>query len=362
MSQPVSIVTELYEPNLGGQESRFARLAEALAARGRQVTVYTSDHTGGTLPTESLVNGVKVVRYVTLSGYVRNGSRGLYPLARYWRATRRLLHQLLAYPGSVWVNEMPIVHMLGTEDDPGLVVDWCEYPTYWKVNPLARRLIRRFGRRTANSEPVADHLRSLRPGGTIDVVWTPVPSPTGPPPSREMGTVLYVGRIVGHKNIGALAEAVRQFNGNGGAHARLLIAGEGPDRPALERRFGSNGHTQFLGHISEAEKLRLIRSSWLVAIPGTREGLPTCAAEATVCGTPLLVSGSFRNSCGEFTRKNDLGVVARGTQAADFLEALRSVDVPSWDRWAARSTVFKSLYDPEANVRRLEAALDRRAS
>lgn len=77
---PVSIVTELYEPSVGGQESRFARFAEALAGRGREVTVYTTDPTGGTLPRQSEVKGVRVNRYVTLTDYVRNGSRGWAPL------------------------------------------------------------------------------------------------------------------------------------------------------------------------------------------------------------------------------------------------------------------------------------------
>jgi glycosyltransferase involved in cell wall biosynthesis len=359
VSQPVSFVTELYEPSVGGQENRFARFAEAFAARGRDVTVYTTDHTGGTLPAESVVNGVHVVRYISLRGYVQNGSRGLAPLARYCRATHRLLARLLSEPGPVWVNEMPVVHMVRTPDAPGLVVDWCEYPTYWKVNAFARRLLRRASRGTAVAQAVADHLQAVRADVTIDVVRSPVPAPSGPAPDREMGTIVYVGRIVGHKNIGALAEAMRRYNGNGGPHGRLLIAGDGPDRPALEREYGGSDGIQFLGVVTGSEKRRLIRSSWLLAVPGSREGFPTVAAEANVYGTPLLASGSSRNSTGEFIRANDVGVIARGVRPSDFLEAIRSVDDRSWDRWNDRSTQLGGLYDPELNTRRLEATLDR---
>lgn len=359
MSRPISIVTELYEPNLGGQETRFARFAEALAARGRKVTVYTSDHTGGSLPTETVSKGVHVVRHVVLRDYVRNGGRRLAPLVRYWRATRRLLRELTGTSGTVWINQMPVVHLLGTPDSRGLVLDWCEYPTYWMVNRFARRLAGRFRKGTAVSQAVADHVRGVSPGASIDVIRTPVPAPAGPAPDRQVGTIVYVGRIVAHKNLGALAEAIRQFNRNGGPHARLLIAGDGPDRSSLEQKYGGNGQIQFLGVVDEAEKNRLLRSSWMVAVPGTREGLPNVAAEATVCGTPLLASGSPRNSCGEFIRTNDLGVVASGTGAADFLSALHSIDGPSWDRWAGHASQLRSLYDPDENTRKLEDVLDR---
>jgi glycosyltransferase involved in cell wall biosynthesis len=362
MSRPVSLVTELYPPNLGGQESRFSQFAEAMAARGRDVTVYTTDHTGGSLPREERSHGVRVVRYVALRGYVRNGSRGLSPLYRYWRETRRLLAELLATGDPVWVNEMPVVHLLGTPDATGLVVDWCEFPTYWKVNAFARRLGRRIRRSTANSRAIADRVRSLGRDPRVDVVRIMVAPSPDPTPAKEPGTIAYVGRIVAHKNLGALAEAVRLFNGNGGPHARLLIAGDGPERPALERRYGRNGQIQFLGVVSDAEKRHLLESSWMVAVPGSREGLPTCAVEATVYGTPLLASGSPLNSTGAFIRSNGLGVVARGTRPVDFLEALRSIDDPTWGRWHDRTTELKSLWDPAENVRRLEAALDRSPS
>jgi len=359
VSQPISIVTELYAPSVGGQESRFARFAEALVARGRSVTVYTTDHTGGTLPVQEVVRGVQVVRYLALSGYVHNGSRGLAPLFRYRRATRRLIRHLLDTTGTVWVNEMPVVHLMGIDDAPNLVVDWCEYPTYQYVNPIARRVIRRLHRGTAVSQAVGDHIRSVRQDARIDVVRTPVAVPSGPAPTHEFGTIAYVGRIVGHKNIGALAQAVREFNSNGGPHLRLLVAGDGPDRPELERRFGGNGSVSFLGTVDETEKRRLLQTSWLVAVPGNREGLPNVAAEATVYGTPLIASGSFRNSCGDYIRAHDIGVVARGTGSTDFLAALRSVDATSWDRWTEHATKTGSLFDPEENVTRLEAALDR---
>ena len=362
LSESLSIVTELFEPNIGGQENRFARFAELLAARGRPVTVYTSDHTGGTLPTRTVTNGVEVVRYTRLRRYVRNGSRGLLPLLRYWIATRRLLRTLARRGGPVWINQMPVAHLLGTAPAPGMGIDWCEYPTDWKIDRIARRLVRRWRHGTAVSQIVSDHLRGIRRDLDLEVVRTPVAIPSDPSPPRQEGTIVYVGRIVAHKNLGALAEAVRELHGNGGPHPRLLVAGDGPDRPALERTYGGSEQVRFLGRVSEAEKQRLIRSAWLLAIPGTREGYPTVAAEANVYGTPLLASGSALNSAGEFIRANDVGTVASGVHAADFVEALRGIDNSSWERWRVASTRLRSLYDPTTNVRRLEGAIGRWAN
>lgn len=361
MSEAVSFVTELYEPNVGGQEGRFRQFAEGLAARGRAVTVYTTDYTGGDLPEREAVRGVTVERYVRLHGYVRNGSRGVGPLWKYRRTTRRLIARLEAAGEPVWVNQMPVVHLLGVRDAPGLVVDWCEYPTYWAINHLARQVARRFTHGTCISEPIAERVSALNSQSTIDVVPILVSAPPRPSPARIPGTIAYVGRVVRHKNLDALADAVRSCREDGVANVRLLIAGDGPDSPLLMRRYENSPGIEFLGMVTDSEKQRLLQSAWMVAIPGSREGLPTTAVEAAVYGTPLIASGAATNSVGEFIRKYGIGVVAPGTKAKDFLAALRSIDPDTYAGWCSRLSGLGDLWNPERNLSRLEAVLSGRS-
>jgi glycosyltransferase involved in cell wall biosynthesis len=86
----------------------------------------------------------------------------------------------------------------------------------------------------------------------------------------------------------ALARATR-------SDLRLSIAGSGDDRPRLEAlaaELGLGPSVQFLGRVSEEEKLRLLRSSWANVFPSCKEGWGITNVEAAACGTPSLASDS----------------------------------------------------------------------
>ena len=77
--------------------------------------------------------------------------------------------------------------------------------------------------------------------------------------------------------------------------ARLHIAGTGDYRPALERLVASldlHARVSFLGFISEAEKLALLRRAWALAFASPKEGWGMTNLEAAACGTPVIASDS----------------------------------------------------------------------
>jgi glycosyltransferase involved in cell wall biosynthesis len=105
---------------------------------------------------------------------------------------------------------------------------------------------------------------------------------------------LYVGRLKRYKGIGiairalALARQQRQ-------DLVLHIAGTGDDRPGLEalaRALGVGEGVRFLGFVDEAEKLRLLRTTWAHVLPSVKEGWGISVMEAAGCGTPSLASDS----------------------------------------------------------------------
>jgi glycosyltransferase involved in cell wall biosynthesis len=105
---------------------------------------------------------------------------------------------------------------------------------------------------------------------------------------------LYLGRLRRYKGvetaIRALAVARRSR-----ADLILDIAGSGDDRPRLERLVGTLGlreAVRFHGFVSEAEKLRLLRSTWANVFPSPKEGWGITIVEAAACGTPSLASNS----------------------------------------------------------------------
>ncbi|HEX9283300.1 MAG TPA: glycosyltransferase, partial [Gemmatimonadales bacterium] len=109
-------------------------------------------------------------------------------------------------------------------------------------------------------------------------------------------TFLYLGRLKRYKGLEialrALAEARR-------ARPDLVfeIAGQGDDRPRLERLVGALGLGQgdavrFRGFVPEEEKRRLLRRAWAVIYPSPKEGWGISNMEAAGCGTPAIASDS----------------------------------------------------------------------
>jgi glycosyltransferase involved in cell wall biosynthesis len=118
------------------------------------------------------------------------------------------------------------------------------------------------------------------------------PGPTVPRASDP--TVLYLGRLKRYKRLDLVFRAVAtmkdRFPG-----LRFLVAGKGDredDLRALAHRLGLGETVRFLGYVSEDEKIRLFRSSWVHVLTSPKEGWGISALEAAACGTPTVGSDS----------------------------------------------------------------------
>ncbi|KOU57223.1 glycosyl transferase [Streptomyces sp. MMG1533] len=93
-----------------------------------------------------------------------------------------------------------------------------------------------------------------------------------------------VGRLVEYKRIDLLLrlwERVRPVTGG-----RLVIVGDGPERQRLEQLAGPG--VEFTGHVSEAEKHRLLCEAWLLLHPSAVEGWGLVVTEAAARQTPSI--------------------------------------------------------------------------
>src|SRR5438034_6047130 len=78
-----------------------------------------------------------------------------------------------------------------------------------------------------------------------------------------------------------------------GTDLDLVLAGDGPERAALEARAAARGiaaRVHFLGHVERAAVASLLRGAAIVAIPSRFEGHPLICLEAMLAGAPLVVS------------------------------------------------------------------------
>ncbi len=106
--------------------------------------------------------------------------------------------------------------------------------------------------------------------------------------------VVAVRRLVERTGIAVLLDAWDQAADDLPAGARLLVAGDGPSRPALDEQLAAlapRRPAQLVGAVDEATLVALYRSADLVVVPSVRlEGFGLVALEALACGAPVLAT------------------------------------------------------------------------
>lgn len=174
-------------------------------------------------------------------------------------------------------------------------------PLQWRlkrwVSGESRRII-------ANSAAGADYARARMglPEGAIELVYNGVaaPPPCGPQARsrvrESLGVgpatplALFVGRLVEHKNLPTLLQAMRLLP-EAGPGLQLAIAGDGPLRAALAQEIealGLEGRVRLLGERNDVPDL-MAAANFLV-LPSFREGLSNVILEAMMAGLPVIAS------------------------------------------------------------------------
>ena len=135
----------------------------------------------------------------------------------------------------------------------------------------------------------------LEPGRS-SVLPNPAPEPPHLPDRTAMreelaleGNVLvFAGRLGPQKDVGTLLEALVHVPA-----VTLAVAGDGPERVALERRahdLGLDGRVRFLGGVPRDTVLRLFSAADASVLPSAWENFPHTVVEALAVGCPVIAT------------------------------------------------------------------------
>jgi glycosyltransferase involved in cell wall biosynthesis len=356
----LAFLTELYSPNVGGQEVFFQELAETLVRRGHSVDVHCIGHTPG-LAAREMVNGVQVFRHA-------NGGRYLSPRVA---ALRRNWTDILKYSAQVrklasaqqydfyLMNEWPVLHIpaLPRKARTHGAIHWCEVRDGGPMAVAQRLFPRLVGANFAVSNAVATTV-SAQSGRQFGVLPSGIELPRyhAAEPADRSG-ILCVGRVAAHKNLPLLIDAFALAAGQG-LTGNLVIAGNGPARSDVEayaRLSPVADRIKVLGSVTEAEKIDLLAQSSVLGMPSKREGFPRVVAEAMASGLPVVTADFPENGAAEVVAQYGVGIVC-GTTPSAFAAALLAAE-EQWDEFSRAGLIGAKSLDWSGIAETLETRI-----
>lgn len=149
-----------------------------------------------------------------------------------------------------------------------------------------------FDRIVANSRWVAERLRA-EDVPVHSVLSNSVPSRPPRPALEDPPRVSFAGRLIWKKGVDVLVRAMVEVRRRV-PECRLVIAGEGPARAALERDVADRGLAEaieFLGHLDRDGVERAVDGAWVHVVPSRwDEPFGLSATEGMMRGTATVVS------------------------------------------------------------------------
>jgi glycosyltransferase involved in cell wall biosynthesis len=187
-----------------------------------------------------------------------------------------------------------------------------------------RRAARRCSRYLANSSVVAQRIRDIY---KIDAEILPPPvtfradGAQRPVERLRSGFLLVVSRLIEHKNIGAVIDAMRLM-----PDEQLVVVGEGPAAKALADRAPHN--VRFVGRVDDDE-LHWLYANCRGLVSASREDFGLTPVEAGMFGKPsaLLRFGGFLDTMVE----GETAVFFDAPDAARVASAVKDLLTERWD-------------------------------
>ena len=293
-------LSKFYPPDPGGLEHVVASLAEGAAAAGHEVRVVCARGSqwkgpAAREPGLSVRNGVTVVRSPTFGILWSQPVTPMYLSAARWKSDVVYVHRphpLADVAATLFGGDRILVfHHSDVQRQQSARVLY---------QPLARRVAAKARAVVVATKSHLQHAGDLGKHGAAKARVIPYGVDTtrftpGAPESRPeifdsfpAGPVgLFVGRLVPYKGLDVLIRAVA------GTDLHVVIVGDGPQRPSLEREIGRLGlahQVALVGGISDGDLPIYHQAADYFVLPSITpaEMFGVVMAEAMACGKPVV--------------------------------------------------------------------------
>ncbi len=286
-----------FPPEVGGLESHVHFLCRGLVERGHEVDVVTS-RSRADLPLREEIDGIDV-RRLWLPARSAPGwaayAAGSIPRTRRLARNADVVHAqaFSSVLPAHWARlglRIPLVASFHTSH---FLVRAGSRP--WR--PVLRRLVRWPDHRLAASREIAQVVRNLAPGASVEALTNGVDTslfrPVEPALPPADGPRIVVPRRLFAKNgveyfVRALPALLDVVPG-----VEAAVIGDGPEGPRLEslaRRLGVEERIRFLGSRPHGEMPGLLSSGDVAVFPSLMEATSVAALECMACEVPVAAS------------------------------------------------------------------------
>ncbi len=345
----VLIALQYYLPHRTGYSIHVQRVAEALAARGHNVTVLTARHKID-LPRDETINGVRIIRLWAPLRVSRGMVMPSYPWALWgllqqhdvvWLSLPLLETALIAALAKMTGRGIIATHHGDLVLPSGMFNRFIERFVFEMYAFMARRAHRIIG----YSHDYADHSYYLQPfREKVSIIFPPILMPD---PNAERvaelrsqwqhndGPIIgYAGRFVREKRPDLLIKALATTNQHY-PDARVIFAGEYDI--AYEDTWEQNQYLVkqyddqlvFLGMITSQQAMANFYAACdVLVLPSDTECFALVQVEAMLCGTPVVMTDTPGGRVP--VRETEMGeIVPRGNSAALGDAVVRILDDPA---------------------------------
>lgn len=257
------------------------------------------------------------------------------PICMMVLAWLRIRHGLDA----VWVNGYPEIALMPWARIIGcraiatrhltLLTDkpkWRWIRNGWRVHFLYECMAPAANKIVCVSEAVADSLRKYVGSEKLAVIqnWIPVlPEPLSPKNEEARPLrLLFVGRLIHHKGVFLILEAMRRLKEiDGSRELSLTVVGEGEDRAALEKQ-AAGLNVVFAGFRSDTSSFYKCTDVFVNPTLGP-EGLPLVSLDAMSYGLPCIFSDIPVHK--EITRNGKVAVLFESGSPEDLKRSIEQL-------------------------------------
>jgi glycosyltransferase involved in cell wall biosynthesis len=329
----VALVTDaLYPYHRGGKEIRYYEVSRRLAEHA-DVHIYTMNWWGG--PRRRREGSVAYEAISPLLPLYAGGRRSVAQAIVFALACLRLLFRRFDV---IEADHMPYIQLftlrlVASLRRKRLVVTWHETwgPDYWReyMGPLGRVgwWCERFAMRLpdaiiAASNETAQRLRAWL-GDDVPILVAPngvdMDQIDRASPASEVTDIVTVGRLLDHKHVDRLIDAVALLHADG-LPVTCRVIGDGPEREALHeqaRTLGVAHAIDFRHDVQGQDTLySLLKAGRVFVFPSEREGFGIAVLEALACGLPVITTWAPDNLARHLVNTAARGVVCEPSAPA----------------------------------------------